>query len=62
MIEPECLLKLRKMVEDPEEGQLVHLYLVYLRANIGEHVVLASKLHLQVLVLLEQVLDDLILF
>ena len=48
-------------MEDPEEGQLVHLHLVYLRAYIGEHVVLAGKLHLQVLVLLEQVLDDLIL-
>ena len=48
-------------MEDPEEGQLVHLNLVYLRTDIGEHVILAGKLHLQVLVLLEQVLDDLIL-
>ena len=61
LIEPEGLLNLRKLVEDPEEGQLVHLHLVYLRPHIGQHVILAGKLHLQVLVLLEQVLYDLIL-
>lgn len=61
MIEPDRLLKLRKMVEDSEEGQLVHLHLVYLRAHIGQHVVLAGKLQLQVLVLLKQVLYNLIL-
>jgi hypothetical protein len=61
LIESEGLLDLREVVENPEEGQLIHFHLVYLRAHIGEHVVLAGKLHFQVLVLLEQVLDDLIL-
>ena len=61
MIESDCFLDLRELMKDLEEGKVIHFDLIYVRANIGKHVVLASKLKFEFLVLLKQAFDDFIL-